>query len=273
MASSKSESYFDVLTAAINDFVEHGYDDPSRVSYWSERLRQAAEQSATPPPIMDRMMREQLVAIYRALLEKGGLSKYHGRVDRYTLQRIAPRLRSELDRRILASASLIRLNREEAIQLTLKRFQGWATSIPAGGSEALRKQRTKAEVRKPMASLPFVERRVLIDQGHKLTAAINDIVAQDGGAIAAIWHSNWRQAGYDYRDTHKARDGKVYLIRNSWAHKASYVKPGKAGYLDEITQPGEEVFCRCYVSYEYAISELPLDMISKKGAEALRKVA
>jgi hypothetical protein len=269
----KQEDYFTVLTAAIKDFAEHGYDNVERVRFWTERLRRAAEAGSTAPPIMERMLREQLISVYKALLEKGGVDKYHGSIDRFTLQRIAPQLRAELDRRIVASAQLIKLNREQAIESTLRRFQGWATSIPNGGSDAIRKAKQKAEVRKPLASLPFAERRVLIDQGHKLTAAINDIIAQDGGAIAAIWHSNWRQRNYDYRKDHKARDGKIYLIRNSWAQNKGLVKPGKAGYLDEITQPGEEVFCRCHLSYIYAVGELPSDMLTKKGADALKEVS
>jgi hypothetical protein len=271
----KSESYYDILTAAISDLAEHGYDSVDRVRFWSERLRRAAEAGSTAPPIMEKMLRDQLVAIYRALVEKGGLVKYHGHIDRFTLNRIAPNLHAELDRRILASANLIRLNRQEAISSTLRRFQGWATSIPAGGSDAIKKAKEKAEVRKPLASLPFTERRVLIDQGHKLTAAINDIVAQDGGAIAAVWHSNWKQTNYDYREVHKKRDGKVYLIKNSWAQQKGFVKPGAVGYFeaDNIDLPAQAPFCRCFASFIYSVSALPADMITAKGREALKRIA
>ena len=141
--------------------------------------------------------------------------------------------------------------------------------MPAGGSRVTDRRETKYDVTKSLKQLPFEERRVIIDQGHKLTSSINDVIAKDGGAIAMRWHSHWREINYDYRKDHKARDEKVYLIRGSWAHEKGFVKPGPAGYLDEITQPAEEPFCRCYGSYIYSVRKLPEDMVTAKGREAM----
>ena len=47
------------------------------------------------------------------------------------------------------------------------------------------------------------------------------------------------------------------------------MKPGRAGYTDEITQPAEEPFCRCYYVYLYSLGRVPDDMITKKGRAAL----
>jgi len=113
--------------------------------------------------------------------------------------------------------------------------------------------------------LPYSERFVLIDQGHKLVASINDIIAADGGAIAGQWSSRWRQPGYNYREEHKERDGQFFLIRDSWAHRAGLVKKGKAGYVDESTAPGQEPACRCSYKYVYNIRDLPDDMLTAKG--------
>ena len=193
-------------------------------------------------------------------------------VERFTIERIKPSLRAELDRRILASASLIRLNRDAAIEKTIQRFQGWATSIPKGGSGAVAKRETKDDIRKSLAQLPFEERRVLIDQGHKLTSSISEILATDGGAIAGVWRSHWRQSGYDYRVDHKDRDEKVYTVRDNWAMQAGLMKVGRAGYTDDITKPGEEVFCRCYYSYLYHLRDLPASMLTAKGRAQLERV-
>jgi hypothetical protein len=269
---TKPESYFDVLTSAINDLAEHGYDSAERINFWTVRLREAAERSATPPPVMERMLREAMAATYKRMIDQGRIVEFHPGVDRFTLQQVRPHLRDELDRRILAAADLIKLNREQAIQKTLHRFQGWSTSIPKGGSDAVRKSKTKDDIRKSMTSLPFEERRVLIDQCHKLVSSLNDILAKDGGAIAMRWRSNWRQANYAYRPDHKARDGHIYLIRNSWAQQKGFIKPGKDGYLDDITQPAEEISCRCRGVYLYAVSALHPEMITKKGREALEQV-
>jgi hypothetical protein len=265
-------TFYETITAAINDILEHGFDTFERIERWLAEIRQAAVRVMMPEDKMAEVLGKTFETIYTRLVEKSGTLKVNPGVSLFTLNKIKPKLRDELDRRIMASANLIVQNREEMIAKTLQRFQGWATSIPPGGSDAQGRLKTKASVGKALKQLPFEERRVLIDQGHKLTSTINDIVAQDGGAIAAVWHSNWRQVNYNYRKDHKERDEQIYLIRDSWAHKAGLVKPGPAGYYDEITKPGEEVFCRCSCKYLFSIGKLPGIMLTAKGAEKLAQV-
>jgi hypothetical protein len=64
----------------------------------------------------------------------------------------------------------------------------------------------------------------------------------------------------------------VYAIRGNWALDKGLMKAGKAGYYDEITKPGEEVYCSCSATYLYAIRELPDDMITNKGRETLAQI-
>ena len=266
------DGFYRVVNEAVAWFAEHGYTSQRAVEERLERIRAAAKRQMIPEAELVRHLRERLGAIYKRLLRPGGLDQYQIGMPRFTLANVKPKLRAELDRRVLASANLIKLNREQSIQRTLQRFQGWATSIPAGGSDATKRRESATEIRKALTQLPFEERRVAIDQGHKLVSAINSIVAHDGGAIAAKWRSHWRQANYDYREDHKERDfdvsGHLYLTRDSWAHERGYVKPGKAGYLDEVTQPGEEPFCRCYCIYVFSLNKMPDDMLTEKGREA-----
>jgi len=268
----KQNSFYDVLSAAIRDVADHGYDSAARIAYWQEEIRKAAERTMSPPHVMERMLREALAAVYRRMVEKGQIVNLHPGVARFTLERVKPQLRAELDRRILASADLIKLNRKQAIEKTLQRFAGWSTSIPKGGSDAVDKRETKDEIRKSLASLPFQDRRVLIDQGHKLTAAISQTIAEGGGAIAGIWHSNWKQPGYDYREDHKERDGQVYTLRGNWAQDRGLMKVGDAGYYDEITAVGQEPFCRCRMTWLYHLRQLPDDMITAKGRGELADI-
>ncbi|HAF0915811.1 TPA: hypothetical protein G9F65_004527, partial [Salmonella enterica subsp. enterica serovar Braenderup] len=123
---------------------------------------------------------------------------------------------------------------------------------------------TSQHIAKSARQIDFEQRRVMVDQTHKLIANIDNIIATDGGAIAAVWHSHWRQPNYDYREPHKDRDLKTYAIRGNWALKKGFMKVGPAGYLDEITQPGEEVFCRCYLTYIYNVRSLPDEMKTEK---------
>jgi hypothetical protein len=262
-------SFQQVLAAAIADLVEHGFDSLDRIERWKHELRQAAERSLASTAELDLMLRDALAAIYRRMIDRGQILKTNPGVERFTLDRVRPALRSELDRRIVAAANLIKLNRREAIDQTIRRFEGWSTSIPNGGTGAANKGKARKEIRKSVAGLPFVERRVLIDQGHKLTASLNEILATDGGAIAGRWSSRWRQPGYNYREDHKERDREVYLVRDSWAQAAGFVKPGRAGYYDKITPAGFEPFCRCSVVWLYNLRDVPREMITEKGKAAL----
>lgn len=266
---SKPQTLYEVITEAVADITAHGFDSQRRVDEWMAKIEAAAKRTMTPVDTLDRLLRETMKGLYSRLVEGGRVARMHPGVSAFTLREVKPKLRAELERRIMTSADLIKLNREQSIAKTLQRFQGWATSVPAGGSRVTDRRETKYDVGKALKQLPFAERRVIIDQGHKLTASINDVIAKDGGAIAMRWHSHWREINYDYRKDHKERDEKVYLIRGSWAHEKGFVKPGPAGYLDEITQPAEEPFCRCFGSYIYSVKRLPEDMVTAKGRDAM----
>lgn len=258
------------ITAAIKDLEENGYDSQARVDSWMSAIEKAAREAMVPEVQIQDLLNRTIRGIYTRMVERGGALALHKGISSFKLEMVKPSLRAELDRRIMASASLIKLNREQMIAKTNQRFMGWATSIPAGGSKAVDKADVKEDLRKALKQLPYEERRVLIDQGHKFTAALNNIIAVDGGAIAVEWHSHFRQPGYNYRPDHKERDGKVYLIRDNWAQQKGLVKPGKASYYDTVTAVAEEIFCRCNAVYIYSLRSLPEDMLTEKGREALK---
>ena len=260
-------TFYEVLTAAINDFILYGFDNRERLDYWLKTLKESAVKSLITPEKMQSELERSLKGAFDRLVTKGGLVSKD--VTRFTVDRLKPKMRAELDRRILASVNLIKFNREESISNMLRRFSGWATSIPIGGSDTVDKREEKKQVKKSLGMLPFKERRVIIDQTHKLIANINEIVALDNGAIAAQWHSNWRQANYNYREDHRELDENIYLIKDSWAQKEGYVKP-KNGYTTDVVAPGEAVYCRCRYKYLYRVSQLPDEMVTQKGKEALQ---
>ena len=272
MAGNKPGSFKDVVDEAVDDMAQHGFDSVERLAYWEERIRRAAEAEAGPSARMDEMLRDFMQRTYQRMMSAGAAPKYHPGLPRWTLERVRADLRAELDRRIMASANLIRLKKRQRVQETLQRFSGWSTSLPKGGSAEPEKQEAKTRIKKPIASLPFEERRVLVDQGHKLFSSLNEVVAVGGNAIAAVWHSRWRQPNYNYREDHKERDEQVYLIPDSWAVKAGLIKAGSPGRTDGITKPAEEPFCRCSYVYIYTISalaKLAPEMITEKGLAAL----
>lgn len=265
--------FYEVVSAAVADFVEHGFDSPERLERWLAQIRSAAEAALGPELELVNALRSSLSRTFRNVTADAVLRQKHKGIQEFTLERIKPRLRPELDRRIIASVNLIRLNREESVRKALQRFSGWATSVPAGGSNITSRRETAEKVRRSIAGLPFNERRVIIDQGHKLAASVNDIIAKDGGAIAMKWHHIHPGAHYQSRPEHLARNGKIFLIRDSWAHQDGLVKPAGRKYLDEIDQPGEFVSCSCSGVYLYSPSELPPDMWTEKGRAMVLRVA
>src|SRR5271156_1550261 len=224
-------TFAETVREAVRQFAERGFTSEAELNDWMARLRRSAEATMTSRARMEEMLRDALKAVYKRLVEQNGVFRFHPGISRFTLAQVKPKLHVELTRRILASANLIKLNREDMIASTLRRFAGWATSIPAGGSETTSKRDAAADISKALQALPFVERRVLVDQGHKLNASINSVLATDGGAIAARWQHH--HVTYP-RPVHLARDGKVFLVRDSWAQKRGFVKRGSNGYTDEI---------------------------------------
>lgn len=260
-------NFYQVLTEAVNDFMLNGFDNEERLKYWLLRIKDAAEKELIPDNVLEKKLRDSLESAFHRLVTKEGLVNTH--VSAFTLAKIKPQLRSELDRRILASANLIKLNREKSVQEVLQRFQGWATSIPVGGNKNTNKIEQKQLIRKSLSKMPFEQRRVIIDQTHKLIANINDIVANQAGAIGAKWHSNYRQINYNYREPHKEIDGNIYLIRDGWGYQEGYLKPVK-GFTDEIEMVGELPFCRCRYVYLYTLEDFPQEYLTKKAQKALQ---
>lgn len=269
------KTFYETVAAAIKDIAEHGYDSPERLEHWRRLIEAAAASSFVSMDEVERDVRKTMTLAYYRMVTKGGLLRRMPQISAYTLQRLTPQLQSELNRRIISSIDLIKLNRPVAIAKTLQRFSGWATSVPEGGFPSDVRKGTykyvevKQDLQKAMASLPFEERRVIIDQNAKLMSAINSTVALGGGAIGAIWQSHKHQKNYDGRPQHNKRDGDLFLVRDSWVIQKGLVKRGAGAYTDSIEQPGEFVFCRCSWVYVFNLRDLPADWLTKKGTETL----
>ncbi|WP_145550726.1 hypothetical protein [Yersinia intermedia] len=266
-----------IVREAVKFYLRNGYASRDELERWQSIIREAAV-GETADDYAGAVTR-RLIQQYEYQVDRAAALKRHPGISRFTISHLEPKLRAELDRRILVSTDLIKLNRTGAVNKTIQRFSGWATSIPVrdyvgGGLSPSSRSGVKigGDIVKDAETLDYEARRVAIDQGHKLIANIDNVIATSNNAIAAEWHSHWRQAGYNYRKDHKERDKQTYLIRGNWAQKNGYVKQGAAGYLDDITQPGEEVFCRCYVTYLYNLRSIPEDMLTQKGKKFMESM-
>ena len=269
--SVRSDNLRKVLQEAVRNFTLYGFENPAILQTWLLRLRVAAQKEAGPLAAKQQKLRESLTSLFRSMTRKGRMiERANPHVSKVTIDMIAPALRSELDRRILASADLIRLNRDRSIEETLQRFSGWSTSIPPGGSGAVDRREVIAHISKPLHSRTFEERRLAIDQGHKLISNVNHMIGIQSGAIAVKWR-HVHQAGYDGRPEHEARDGEYFLLKESWAKEKGFVKKGPNPYYEDIDQAAALPFCRCWVEYKISLSQLPDDMLTKKGRKAMEE--
>lgn len=129
---------------------------------WCRKLRVAAQRE-TPD---DTVARKHLTAIYSRLVIDGGALRISLLTAlKITVEKLKPEFRKELDRRIFASANLIKLNREQAIEKTIQRFQGWVTSIPPDGVSEIDRREVKSGFQKSVKDMDFISRRVAIDPG------------------------------------------------------------------------------------------------------------
>lgn len=264
-----AEPYYKVLSSAINDLIENGYDSPSRISYWAQQIRDSAEAQLGPVGNAEAKLREALASSYKRSVDQGTILKRHPGVSAFQLERIHSLLRLELERRFLAAKDLIQLNREEAISDTIRRFKSWSTSIPSGGTPTAVRSEVKRRIRKSLVDLPFEDRRLTTDQSNKLISAVSEIIALENGALAGIWNSRWREPGYLYREDHKHRDDEVYPVAGNWALAKGFMKKAGQPFTDEIEQPGEWSFCGCYYTWIYSLKGLPKRFLTKSGEQAL----
>lgn len=268
---TSNASFYRLISQAINDFMIHGYTQ-KRMEYWLERIAIAAEASLTPIAVIERALHVSLLKVFTRATSDKQLFKVHKGISQYTLASIKPKLHGLLEERIRASVDLIKLNREKVIPEQLGRFAGWCSSVPVTGIPPDKRVKTRKQVRRGLAGLDYNSRRVSIDQGFKLVSAINELIAHDGGAIAGIFHSHWRETGYDYRPDHKAMDEKIYVISDNWMLKQGFMKLAGRQYTDQVDTPGMPVFCRCYYQFLYNARDLPNDMLTEKGRAELMRV-
>jgi len=264
------KNFRETLQEAIKYFSGVGYKSEYDVARWMGVLRAACERSLGNDLTLRENVRASLNALYARHVRPEALVKRIPSVSRFTLERIKPELHAELDRRILASVDLIKLRKTDAVQKSLARFQGWSTSIPPGGSQATDVRQVADDVGKSIAQIKYEWRRVTIDQGAKMLANIQEVVAIQSEAIGGVWHDLGEHfGGYDARKEHLRRSGKFFLMRDSWAIRDGFVKRGTAQFMDEIERPAELPYCQCYYVYTNLLADVPDECLTEKGRRAI----
>lgn len=254
-----------LLIEGLRHFSQRGYRSEAELQEWIMRLHAALEREVPSDDESKQMLGRVLGRVFERDL-KSGIAKRVPGVSRYTLDRVAPNLRAELDRRIFAGADLIRLRKREAIDTTLARFSGWASSVPPAGTFDFSERAQSKRIAKDITQLKFEWRRLAIDQGHKLSAAVTHTVAMGEGAIGGVWHDRGEDdPNYDADPHHLARSGKWFLLRESWAMEQGLIRRGSAPYYDDIDAVAQRPYCSCWMTWETSPGGLPSEMLTAKG--------
>ena len=258
-------SFDEVLTEAVNYFVTRGFQNSETLTYWTKRLEIAARNELMSTTTLRRRMKDALAAEYRRQIERGLVLSYHAGLSKGILNSFRLDLKGILSKRLSAANALITLNREEDIAATLRKFTGWASSLPEGSSSQANRSEIRRDIKRALVAAKNKEANLVIDQRHKLHAALNAQIAQGGGAIAAIWVSHHTVPGYDFRELHQtyAQRSSVrpFLIRGSWAVTQGLISSAGATFTDQLDhQPGQLPHCKCHYLYIYSTDKLPEDM-------------
>jgi hypothetical protein len=274
-------SFFSALRDAIRHFAEHGYANVRHVEDWAHKLRLAADAEHDHQATYERVRRGMESQFERHMRSQGVAARKRPKIEPWTRERLMPEARDELENRIHAATDLIRLNRDEAVDRTVRRFKAWVSSVPAGGRVKPDTKAAHASVGKEARDARFIERRVAIDQTAKMLANVSDIVATGNGAIGGFWDATF-DIVRDHRTNHVGWHDLWFTAKDNWALKAGYVRspngmigdrfgpPSRPKADDNTVMPARAINCRCLLRYVYDLEDVPDDILTDKGHAALR---
>ena len=146
--------------------------------------------------------------------------------------------------------------------------------VPVGGSKDKGIKSQISEIKKELRPLAKWDERFYTLKASSFVSDVESLFAAQSGPIAAIWHYSKLDERNDVPKTydHSQRDGLVFAVRDNWAITKGFMQPGPAGYLDEISQPGQELGCMCSIRRILTMGSLPWYMLTDLGQSELRRV-
>lgn len=95
---------------------------------------------------------------------------------------------------------------------------------------------------------------------------------RDDRYIAVEWEfSNLdEQTDFAPASGHQKRDKTVYTVKGNWALQKGMMIPSSAGYIEDTDIPGRQLGCMCNLMWISSPAQLPEDMLTDIGREAVR---
>lgn len=94
----------------------------------------------------------------------------------------------------------------------------------------------------------------------------------DDRYIAVEWeYSNLdEQTDFAPATGHQKRDKAIYTVKGNWALQKGIMIPSSAGYIEDTDIPGRQLGCMCHLVWITSPADLPEDMLTDIGREAVR---
>lgn len=220
---------------------------------------------------MEREVKERFTKEYYRF-KKTGYKRYFPNLKAYRLDDLTPKFRAELRRQTEISLSYITTTTEDEMRQLRNRFLNWmANPTP--------------ETRQKGVDLDFSDKHtrfIIRDQSRKLEGNLSEITARESGAFAFIWRtrrdnrvvgnpSGLYPKGTPQHEDHFERNGKLFLMEDSYFYQKGLVKKSKSVILDtEIDDgmPSKPIGCRCWATYIYRLEDIPDEykfILTEKG--------
>lgn len=232
-------------------------------------------------PSIRRMMKNQ----YTQLIKSGNLKIT---LRPYSWDDMTPKIKKQLKNATENTLSYIKGQDEQFIQKIKQEFRNWGT-LPSKETRGINEKQAKKKFNENVLEgkteeLTAYQEFIMLDQTRKFAATINRLEAEEGGAFAFEWDIRGDKRvvgnptgiypkGNAKHGNHWERDGKLYLLRDSWAVKKGYVKAGNGViFADEIPDgmPSVAVGCRCLAHYVFTLHSIPEEykfILTKEGKQ------
>ncbi|MDE1990791.1 MAG: hypothetical protein KGI82_10020, partial [Betaproteobacteria bacterium] len=113
-----SQTFYDLVRQAVAQASEHGPPSEAQLDALLVQIRLAAQRSLLSDAEVNAQLKRHFAGLYNRLIVRGKIFERMRGVERFTAAQVAPAIRAELDRAILASADLIRLNKAAEVEKT-----------------------------------------------------------------------------------------------------------------------------------------------------------
>jgi hypothetical protein len=137
--------------------------------------------------------------------------------------------------------------------------------IPAGGTKTALVRSHVNPLKRTLNDLVQWDADMHRLQSMSVVSEVDDFLRPSGGdALAMSWHYAPSSC---LVPSHKALDGRVYVVRDTWAIKKGLVHAGPNGFTDETRKFRREIGCMCSSTWLFYALSLPEEVLTPEGIE------